>query len=261
MKKIIFCATVAFSCCGMTSLYGQIHLPHGTPMPAPLLVSGQDLLDAEIDDESPMPFATPSPAIANPFDLGPPTAPAETNTQLVEPTAQVDSATTQDPTSLPVGRRHRGRTIVDTMIDYNTLSNTPHAAYAPVQWSPVAQTPNPVAQFMLRQECVDGLWAGYSAQRAAECAAMWAHLSGHHGHCCGLTAGSPCDVCADLGPRNRYRRQHHRRHHGAAKASSCDASCDQCAANASAADATVPATAEATPKQPETKLASVPNYR
>lgn len=274
MKKIILCATVAFSCCGINSLYGQIHLPHGSPTLAPQLVANQTQA-AEIDGETPMPFQAPTPVVVpNPFDFELSSPSPETNAAQNAGVSGVEltdspslNQSNLDPSSLPVGRHHRRRpNIVDTMADYSMLANTPHAGVTPVDWCRTNRTPNPIADIILRQECVEGLWAGYPAERAAECARMWEKIHGSCNNGCPVGPCQPCSVGAGINVSaasilNRYRQSHGRR-----RAKACDrgnASCDagnapcgpnshglnsQCATNTP--NTTTPATTVATPKRP-----------
>ena len=109
------------------------------------------------------------------------------------------------PAALPAGRDpQQQRSIVDTIVDQAAVGNVPQWINAPMYRS-APQTPNPVADWLLREECVAGLWGGYQQQRAAECAHMWAHLSGHCGHhsACGAATGV-CNACDSPRVRNRY---------------------------------------------------------
>lgn len=233
MKKTLLCATVAFICCGTNSSFAQMRMLPGTPTPAPRLAAAQ-ITEAEI---------------ASPFDSL--TGDLESSDFFDEGTLQ-DSPNTEpasDPTSLNVSRPD-SRNVVDTLVDYSTLSNVPDCSVVPVDWSQSARTPNPVAEILLRERCVNGVWDGYQAERAAECAHMYAKMNGRNR--CGTGAcgvSGPCSVCAPTAtcakPRNRYlERQPLRSHLGAA----CDAtpacnaapSCDSapCASGGCVSDAT-----------------------
>lgn len=192
MKKLISYLTVALVCCGHSSLFGQTQ--DGTRAAPIRLVSAliKVSTDANLDE---LPSAkSASDQIPNPFDilagqLTQEPAPESTSTpadhsQAViseEPVPNpilVEVSEGQDPASLPVGG-HPGRTsLVETMADYDTIASIQNAAIAPVDWCHGAtRTPNPVAEVLMRQGCVEGLWDGYAAQRAAECADMWEKLT------------------------------------------------------------------------------------
>ena len=165
MSRIIFCATVAFSCCGVQA-FGQGY--YSQPGAHYQLTASPQQSD-----------------IPNPFDFSNQPAPPST-----APQAELSNSF-QDPDSIPGCAQPPERSIVDTMVDHSMLMNTPHASYEPVDWCQTITTPNPVAEMMLREYCVDGLWDGYEAQRAHLCAHMWHKLSGHG---CG-SCGSQCGCC------------------------------------------------------------------
>lgn len=228
MKKLTLLAAAALSCCSLSTAFGQVQILQSTgPFAAPRLVSDQTTLDDlittpatganELESEERQP-------IVNPFDYFAEHTPANTPQVVVgnsssqlpsnDETLSDEGLTSTAPATSDVeaflpaplpsdGHPHHQRSVVDTIVDHAALGNTPHVAYTPIYWGGAPQTPNPVANWLLREECVAGLWDGYPQQRAAECAHMWAHLSGHcghHGHA-GCAAGS-CNSCA--APRNRY---------------------------------------------------------
>ncbi len=187
MSRIIFCATVAFLCCGLNS-FGQD--------------SGLNKQSGSAFRSIAFPQATDIP---NPFEFS-----RETESSAVAaPQAELPDSL-QDPTSLPVTRQHHERTVVDTIVDHSMLMNTPHASYEPVEWCQSMATPNPIGEIMLREFCVQGLWDGYEAQRAHLCAHMWHKLSGHHCGSCGPSGSCcppvGCNNRSNCGPvQNRYR--------------------------------------------------------
>lgn len=232
MKKLTLLAAAALSCCVYSNTFAQVQILRATgPSAAPRLVSDQTQLD-----DLPSAQATnannlgPDGAqvVPNPFDyfadhlprISPPPAAENNSPQILSedgslledgltgpPVAKQDSDASS-PATLPVGRHHRHqRSVVDTIVDQAAIGNIPHVSTTPIQWCPAPQTPSPVAEWLLREECVAGLWDGYPQRRAAECAHMWAHLSGHCGHCgsggCATVAG-PCSACAEPRVRNRY---------------------------------------------------------
>lgn len=233
MKKLTLLTAAALACCGMSPIFAQVQiLRSGTPTVAPRLVSDQTELgglDPFAEAKSGSGPAVAKETIANPFDYFAedlpsiePQAVRTYNSQelpseaqsLLDENASPNSLSSQpeaaaeDPASLPVGLHHRrNSSVVDTIITEAALGNIPHCAMTGVDWGGSLHTPNPVADWLMREECVNGLWANYPQQRAAECAAMWAHLAGHScGGCgsCGTVAG-PCSACAAPPVRrNRY---------------------------------------------------------
>ena len=235
MKKLTLLAAAALSCCTYTTTFAQVQILRATgPAAAPRLVSDQTRLDdlntAPATDASAL-ESDGAQLLPNPFDYfadqlptSTPQAAAETSsTQLLPeeqslledgltniPSAKQDTDDSS-PASLPVGRHHRHqRSVVDTIVDQAAIGNIPHVTTTPIYWGGVPQTPNHVAEWLLREDCVGGLWDGYPQQRAAECADMWAHLSGHCGHCghCGSggcgTVAEPCNACVKPRVHNRY---------------------------------------------------------
>lgn len=232
MKTRILLTTVALACYGCSPLFGQIQLLPGHPSSAPRLVANQSGTGgiSGLDDLVGLAEETPSsavppvkPSIPNPFNFVPAEVddlidvspsdrylsdviPSEVSSSNRTPSNQAGGAAGTDPNSLPVGRHTHQREIVDTIGDYSMLENIPHYENTQVSWN--HRTPNPVADSMLRQHCVNGLWDSYPAQRALECMRIQERLAGHAcGHC--GTAGS-CGTCGcgtSAMPRNRYREQ------------------------------------------------------
>lgn len=243
MKKLTLLAAAALSCCTFSTTFAQVQILRASgPSAAPRLVSERTRLDGLRQAEDPAQRAKQSAGeqrIPNPFDYfaedaserasqpasedhsssAPrlPAGPSLEGDALDDPAVARQHAQDSLPGGLPVGRHHQHqRSVVDTIIDQAALDNVlqagaphvgaPHVAFTPVYWGGALQTPNPVAEWLLREECVAGLWAGYPQQRAAECAHMWAHLSAHRGHCsvgCGTVAGA-CNTCRAPRVRNRY---------------------------------------------------------
>ncbi len=235
MKKLTLLTAAALACCTWSNTFAQVQiLRSAAPHAAPRLVSDQtELLEPDSLSSG---AAQGNGAIPNPFDYFSDDLPkiepqAERGTEqpdllegqhslledesaLLEQhpgeSAGSNQAAEQDPASLPVGRHHRrAPSVVDTIINQAALGNIPHASTTPVYWGGTHHTPNPVAEWLLREECVAGLWANYPQQRAAECAQMWACLAGHSScgaSSCGTVSG-PCSVCAGTRVRNRYREQ------------------------------------------------------
>ncbi len=248
MKTVTFTATVAFLCCGVSSSFGQIQFPASTDHPdsAASETSPRDLRAEFNDDASIAPLSITSESdqgiIASPFDFFSADESSRESDDLAPAPPAPHAATDTDATPLPVGR-HPRRTVVDTIVDQSTLAGVPHTAMAPVYWPQPVRAPNPIATVLLRQYCVDGrLWAGYPAQRAAECARMWENLAGcrHCGHGCAATSG-----CCDAGApalRNRYR--HYR------APSACD-----CIGRPSGVDSVAPITPTQAPETTDTPTA------
>lgn len=226
MKKLIFVTTAAFACCALTAS-AQVQILSGQPTLAPRLVSDQNPL-AEIE---PLPLGpADQERSANPFDyFGSGSTPAPDPLPIASDLMAEEQAPPSDPTSLPVAKNLRS--MVDTIVDQGVLTGVANASSTPVYWGGASQTPNPVAQWLMREECVDGLWANYPQQRAAECAHMWSHIAGHS--CCkgSCSANASCHVCTQPG-RNRYTENCAPAANGvhSVPTSSCDeAGCTQCA--------------------------------
>ena len=204
---VVLCTSTAIAQTSPTSLFRNA-IQQNKPTPAPVL-----LTQAEIGNSN----FSPEAEIPNPFDFG-----AELAAPPV-PQVTIDSANDApaDPSSLPTGIRHnRKRTTVDALVDYATLSGVANASYGGVNWGyGTAKAPNHVANVLLRQECVDGLWASYPAMRAAECELMWRRLTATKNCGCGRDGCQSCNSgCAQCGHGtvlNRYAQ------------SGCD-SCDSC---------------------------------
>ncbi|MEM7477537.1 MAG: hypothetical protein AAF483_21330 [Planctomycetota bacterium] len=123
-----------------------------------------------------------------------------------------------DPASIPAGQHHhRSSPIIDTMVSASG-ANMPNSSNAPIDWRQgQCCTPLYVAQILMQQECVDGIWNGYSEMRAAECAKQWRLLTCQKCCKCGGCFGVNCQPC------NRY-------------SNSCD-TCTGCASRSAAVPA------------------------
>ena len=200
-KTTILLATVALSCCGISSSSAQNKINWNTGQPR--LTSHLVSMQSEVtENDANAPAAKE--VIGNPFDLfsDEASAPSPADVQHGQPAAEVD-ATNGDPASLPVGRHHRLRNQNQASVDYSMIEGIPAASLAPVIWCQSTCTPNPVAEVMLRQDCnVQDLWAGYPGARAQECAEMWNRIAGHQ-HCGCQVAAPACQACPQ-GVRNRY---------------------------------------------------------
>lgn len=204
MKITTFSVAVAVVCIGFNPANAQTHANRlNRPTPAPTLVSGANQIPS-----SDSPTTAEINAIDNPFDfLDAPQPEHGLRTEASSPSdTSRSNSPASDPSSLPVVR-HPRQGIVDAIVDHAALDGVMDASQSPVFWTQSAQTPNPVASILLREQCVQGLWDGYQAERARECAAMWAHLAGHQhcGNACGSCAAGGCQSGACAGPRNRYR--------------------------------------------------------
>lgn len=244
MKKLTLLTAAALSCCALSSTFAQVQiLRSGARASAPRLVSEQ----TERDDLEPFAGATEDSqesvakeAIPNPFDYfsedlptvqpksavsenssdrlteehslledGLPTTSLAPKSNDSKPSSLAQESDADDEASTPVGRHHRRKpSVVDTIVNQATLGNVPNCATTPVYWGGAQHTPNPVAEWLLREQCVEGLWASYPQLRAAECAQMWNCLAGHSAHGCGSGCGDVsglCSVCAQSHARhNRY---------------------------------------------------------
>lgn len=267
MKITTFFATVVFVSCGLNSIYGQVQTLRGfgQPSPAPSLVSGQNSI--------PNAEETSSPSLDNPFDyldaaepVGLEDESSPSDQTQIAPSVNIDiapsidsefssedsvlvrseSAPTQpspDPHSIPSGRP----TLVDSILTQSSLEGVLDCTESPVDWSMGVRTPNPVASILLREQCVQGLWNGYDAQRAAECAAMWEKLYGHQ-RCNYCVAPAPA-CTPKTRPRNRYRE----------RAAGCDTQSGgtPCASNS----ITAPSTRLQELEAPQVQTVSTPSYQ
>lgn len=197
MKNLLFCATVAFSCCA-----------------ASICLSQSDL-DSELEFSDPPsnPFDFPASQVK---DLSPPP-----NASPSTPAAPQQEPATQQPVATQHGGAYPPRahgvppqahgSPQQPMVDLSVLAHTPHVKHTPINWAQQVQTPNPIADILLREYCSQGLWNGYEQERAAECAHMAKKLAGG---CCGKctqcnqcnTAPSACSACSGQG-HNRYQAQ------------------------------------------------------
>ena len=201
MKSISFCAAILFTCGFTASSFSQ---------------------DSSGSSKDPLAFSD-VPTVPNPFDFGQSkeedsndglqlNSSGSSSSKDAAPTApKNDSAI---PGGKPVG--NYGHSVgPPTNVDLTVLSMTPHIRQTPVQWSHHARTPDPVGEMMLREFCSRGLWDGYSAERAAECACMHRKLEKCRkkgcqtgcSSCSGCSTCSSCNSCAK--PVNRYRVMHH----------------------------------------------------
>lgn len=143
----------------------------------------------------------------SPFDLfssDPASAPAEPAALKNDTKPAADTAVGK-----PVGRH--GRSAAETIIAGASAVSQGSNYFPPIDWSSgLHRTPNPTADYMLRQYCVDGLWDNFAAERAQQCARQMERIYGGHRHCGGCAAQQPCQVaggCSMHGHQqvNRYR--------------------------------------------------------
>lgn len=203
MKKLLILTIAAFACSALEA-NAQVQILSGQPTLAPRLISDRNPL-AELDaiplDSADLDSPDQS-GSTNPFGFfeedanSAPEPLSNANDLLVDEQPPVS-----DPTSLPVAKKHRS--MVDTIVDQGVMASVADASSTPINWGGSPQTPNPVGQWLLREECVEGLWASYPQQRAAECAHMWSHLNGHSACNSPCNVAGPCSVCAEPA-RNRY---------------------------------------------------------
>jgi hypothetical protein len=194
MRKVTFFVALAFSCFGHHAVYGQVRI---VAAGQPTFLVSQSEGTAEVGDSTiPNPFDyfsdEPSDSLS-PESLGPDPFGSPRGPALEASPSDVD------PSSLSVGRH--SRSVVDTIIDHAAIARVQDAGMAPILWTAAPQAPNHVGNWLTRQQCVDGLWDHYPAQRAQECAEMWEHLAGHQ-RCAGGSCG-PCSAC-NRHARNRY---------------------------------------------------------
>ena len=166
---------------------------------------------------------TPQPQ-ENPFDslheqlsapaFGPTLIEPAVKDSVVSP-SPVRAEIAEDPASIPTGTHHHRNTMVDRMAQQQTVASVPHASNSVIEWG--FGHPHPpiyIAQIMLRQDCVEGLWCGYGALRAEACAKQWERLNAQKCRKC----KTGCSTGCDNGVVNRYK-----------------AGCDSCAQRATTA--------------------------
>jgi hypothetical protein len=207
-KSLCLVAVVALACVDLPIASAQLQLT-GAHSPIQLVMQTSDGPQSEVSHTSEIanPFdffgeidnltSSPSAASALPFD-------APDNRPGWQPPAAsgIESPSDRDPAALSIGKQQRS--IVDTIVDQSMVAGIPDASYMPVQWTGAVQAPNAIATLLLREEChANALWAGYPAQRAAECNRMWQHLSHSHRGQSGCAQGG-CHV-GHTPIRNRYR--------------------------------------------------------
>lgn len=131
---------------------------------------------------------------------------------------EAGSSASQDPQALPAVPPPHPVDPVETILQ-NSPSMVPAGTdFAPLHWSGLGRAPNPLADYMRQQWCVDGLWDSHPAERAAQCAKQAYRISGawrHHcSHCncsycgnagCAANCGHACGSHASCkAPLNRY---------------------------------------------------------
>ncbi|MCA9190938.1 MAG: hypothetical protein KDB03_04235 [Planctomycetales bacterium] len=238
MRKILTILAVACACVGVSPLHAQVQIlgSYGQPTLAPRLVANQNLLG---EDSA----TAESSAIANPFDYLSPSADSAASstfggTGLSEPSLvqprirpleplipdapvvtespsdrQLTNDSADDFQKRPIDSRavNQGQVGVSTpyALDANVgtsfVPTVPNAGFAPAQWCQPTAGYNPVATYMLRQWCVDGLWDNYPCERAALCADMHGHLT-KKSACSTCAPGIACNSCQ---PINRYTQPTH----------------------------------------------------
>lgn len=187
-KSILSIALLAL--CGVSQARAQTQLSFSnqvSPTPAPRLVaaqSGDNLLDF---GSSP---GTENSGVAalteNPFDF------LEGSASTPRSQRATSSSSAQSNGSHPVSSMSSGQNVIESIVNHARVSQIPNVSAAPVNWAQRCPR-QPIADFMMREDCVAGLWDGYEAQRAAECAAKWDRIAGHHKGCGGCGG---CNSCA-----------------------------------------------------------------
>lgn len=211
MKISVLAAFAAVTCCAalnlcsaQTSEPGVDSGANGSSTPIPFSIepvtdtentlnvpTGLFASEGDATEQSP-PLAQPpativneAPSISSPFENSPPA-------QVETPTSEASSGDSSSSSlEQPFGKHQRQqageRSMVNTILQYGAYQDLPNASYMPIQWpstSSHSHTTNPIGRYMLRNWCVDGLWATYPAQRAAQCQAIQNSLSGcSHNHC------------------------------------------------------------------------------
>ncbi|MCA9125453.1 MAG: hypothetical protein KDB22_00145 [Planctomycetales bacterium] len=209
--------------------FGQVQALRGfgQPAPAPALSLDDDRLlvaqqqSAELDSDlefldldEPENLPTYPPPSQNSYNIN-----DRSNSQPI-PESRNERQDLSDPQSLRTSHANRS-SVIDAVNALATIEGVSDCRTTPVSWDEAYRTPNPVASVLLREQCVAGLWDGYEAQRAAECARMWEKIAGHPR--CGCACQPSCAAgCAPCGVQvNRYLQT--------------PAACDQCNEFASSA--------------------------
>ncbi len=190
MRFSVLASAVAISCCGIVSFSSaQYSQPTGAPTPAPTLhlVQSEDATSQQLG-ESNEARSTDSSSKPSPFDFFP--------SDRANPVQQSESASLQsdvviedsEPATKAVGRRHHASSPADAIISgANAIGY-----FAPIDWASAArQTPNPTADYMMREWCVDGLWDNHANEIALQCARQSQRIYGGYHHCgqCGVQPG------------------------------------------------------------------------
>lgn len=78
------------------------------------------------------------------------------------------------------------------------LAHTPDIGLSSVCWSQGlgCPTPNPVADYMMRNWCTEGLWSAYPCQNARECQRIQQHIHGYNRYTGVSSCGGP--VCGPM---------------------------------------------------------------
>ena len=182
MRFSVLASAVAIACCGFVSFSSaQYSQPISAPTPAPTLnlVQSEDATSQQLGESSEA-RATETTSKPSPFDFFP--------ADRANPVQQTESASLQsdvsieesEPATKAVGRRHHASSPADAIISGAQATGY----FAPIDWSSAArQTPNPTADYMMREWCVDGLWNNHSAEMALQCARQSQRIYGGHHHC------------------------------------------------------------------------------
>ncbi len=195
MCKIILCACVAFlATLNAPQLSAQTLGPQApqsvTPQPQeyPFDLIREQLSTSALD-----------PTLVEPVERDPVVRPNPVPAEIAA--AEIAG----DPASIPTGTHHHRNTMVDRVAQQQTVASVPLASDAVIDWG--FGHPHPpiyIAQIMLRQDCVEGLWCGYGAIRTAACAKQWERLSAQECRKCKTGCGNAvvnrytagCDSCA-----------------------------------------------------------------
>lgn len=211
MRFTILFSAVALSCCGLTSLASaQYSRSAGLPTPAPGLYLGQsdEPEQPQTQVETNKSTTDEQAGKRSPFDFLNKDAAASTTPEAAS--LQYDSSPSADAgTGKAVGRRNSSP--ADTIIAGAKAVNASY--FPPIDWASAGhRTPNPTADYMLLEYCVDGLWNNYAAERARQCARQTERIYGGHRHCGSCGVQPTCQSCTTgcgLGHNrpvvNRYR--------------------------------------------------------
>lgn len=204
LKVLAFGAAVAsISCVTPCSAQLKIESP-ATPYPQSRLAFQSSEVASDVFSQAPA-----AQAASTDSDYFAPGAPGDglgnTRSILAEqpsiftsaPPSAASSVTPSAPPSIQPGMPPIAAPVpAPAQTSLGVLAGTPEVGMVPVCWPEGVggcRTPNPIADYMMRNWCTDGLWATYPAQRACQCAHIQHHTGGYNRYTNGC---GTCDTCA-----------------------------------------------------------------